>query len=250
VIALYCVLVMRVTAPLTVCHLCGRVGGAEKILSDALALAEEDVDINARLARHGAEVVPKASAPSGGEGGGAVACGICACGSPLQGANILHHCNTGALATVDIGTALGVIYGEAASVCVCADEIDRTPRILARCRSQSATSRARASTCGWMKRGHACRCVRQMPPRHATSPLPDLAVLQGARLTAWELMRGGVPMHLIVDSASGAARVHPCGCVSSGMRHYPSPPLHSRHLDATRQGGCGVVRSRPCGGER
>jgi methylthioribose-1-phosphate isomerase len=27
-----------------------------------------------------------------------------------QGANILHHCNTGALATVDIGTALGVIY--------------------------------------------------------------------------------------------------------------------------------------------
>lgn len=28
-----------------------------------------------------------------------------------EGANILHHCNTGALATVDIGTALGVIYG-------------------------------------------------------------------------------------------------------------------------------------------
>ena len=27
--------------------------------------------------------------------------------------------------------------------------------------------------------------------------------LQGAKLTAWELMRGGVPLHLIVDSASG-----------------------------------------------
>jgi methylthioribose-1-phosphate isomerase len=27
--------------------------------------------------------------------------------------------------------------------------------------------------------------------------------LQGAKLTAWELMRGGVPMHLIVDSAAG-----------------------------------------------
>jgi methylthioribose-1-phosphate isomerase len=27
--------------------------------------------------------------------------------------------------------------------------------------------------------------------------------LQGAKLTAWELMRGGVPMHLICDSASG-----------------------------------------------
>ena len=27
--------------------------------------------------------------------------------------------------------------------------------------------------------------------------------LQGAKLTAWELMRAGIPMHLIVDSASG-----------------------------------------------
>lgn len=27
--------------------------------------------------------------------------------------------------------------------------------------------------------------------------------LQGSKLTAWELMRGGVPMHLIADSASG-----------------------------------------------
>ena len=26
-------------------------------------------------------------------------------------ANVIHHCNTGALATVDIGSALGVIYG-------------------------------------------------------------------------------------------------------------------------------------------
>ena len=26
-------------------------------------------------------------------------------------AHVIHHCNTGALATVDIGTALGVIYG-------------------------------------------------------------------------------------------------------------------------------------------
>lgn len=27
--------------------------------------------------------------------------------------------------------------------------------------------------------------------------------LQGARLTAWELMRAGVPLHLIADSAAG-----------------------------------------------
>jgi len=58
----------------------------EKVLAEALALAEEDVAINTAIAKHGAEVVP-------------------------HGANVLHHCNTGALATVDVGTALGVIYG-------------------------------------------------------------------------------------------------------------------------------------------
>eukprot|EP00501_MAST-03F_sp_TOSAG23-6_P001343 GSMAST32.ASY1.ANO1.1392.1 assembled CDS len=40
-----------------------------------------------------------------------------------NGANILHHCNTGALATVDVGTALGVIYtcheqGKSPHVCL------------------------------------------------------------------------------------------------------------------------------------
>lgn len=60
---------------------------AGHVLSEARALAEEDVDINTRLARAGAAVVP-------------------------SGANMLHHCNTGALATIDVGTALGVIYGE------------------------------------------------------------------------------------------------------------------------------------------
>ena len=43
--------------------------------------------INKRMAEYGATIVP-------------------------DRANILHHCNTGALATVDIGTAIGVIYGE------------------------------------------------------------------------------------------------------------------------------------------
>ena len=46
----------------------------------------QDVRINKRMAEYGATIVP-------------------------DGANILHHCNTGALATVDIGTAIGVIYG-------------------------------------------------------------------------------------------------------------------------------------------
>ncbi len=71
-----------------------RVAGDEKlvsvdqirdaILADAQALADEDVEINKRMAAHGAALVK-------------------------DGDSILHHCNTGALATVDYGTALGVI---------------------------------------------------------------------------------------------------------------------------------------------
>jgi hypothetical protein len=44
-------------------HLAHWPARADKILSEALALAEEDVDINARLAKHGAEVVPAVRAP-------------------------------------------------------------------------------------------------------------------------------------------------------------------------------------------
>ena len=53
--------------------------------TESQALADEDVAINRALAQAGAAIVP-------------------------DGAQILTHCNTGALATVDIGTALGVIY--------------------------------------------------------------------------------------------------------------------------------------------
>jgi len=55
------------------------------LLAEAEALADEDVEINRRMGYHGATIVP-------------------------NGANLLHHCNTGSLATVDFGTALGVIY--------------------------------------------------------------------------------------------------------------------------------------------
>ncbi len=54
------------------------------ILSEAQKLADEDVEINKRMAAHGAELI-------------------------ADGDTIVHHCNTGALATVDWGTALGVI---------------------------------------------------------------------------------------------------------------------------------------------
>ncbi|GLE09216.1 hypothetical protein PINS_up020807 [Pythium insidiosum] len=100
-------------------------------LTTAQALAEEDVDINRRLSQFGASIVK-------------------------PGSNILHHCNTGALATVDIGTAIGVIY---------------------ECHQQGKNIHV------W---------VDETRPR-----------LQGARLSAWELMREGVPMHLIADNAAG-----------------------------------------------
>jgi len=56
----------------------------EVALEEAQAIADEDVAVNRRMGEIGATVVP-------------------------DGATILHHCNTGALATVDYGTALGVI---------------------------------------------------------------------------------------------------------------------------------------------
>lgn len=53
-------------------------------LVEAQRIADEDVAINQRMARHGATLIQ-------------------------EGETIIHHCNTGALATVDWGTALGVI---------------------------------------------------------------------------------------------------------------------------------------------
>jgi len=57
----------------------------EALLIEAQRLADEDVAINQRMGAHGATVIE-------------------------DGDTILHHCNTGALATVDFGTALGVIF--------------------------------------------------------------------------------------------------------------------------------------------
>ena len=54
------------------------------VLDEAQKLADEDVEINKRMAEHGSALIN-------------------------DGDTIIHHCNTGALATVDWGTALGVI---------------------------------------------------------------------------------------------------------------------------------------------
>ena len=54
------------------------------LLREALQLAEEDVAVNKRMGAFGAALLP-------------------------DRCTVIHHCNTGALATVDYGTALGVI---------------------------------------------------------------------------------------------------------------------------------------------
>jgi len=59
-------------------------GLPEHLLNVANSLADEDVAINKRMAEYGAALIEDGDA-------------------------IIHHCNTGALATVDWGTALGVI---------------------------------------------------------------------------------------------------------------------------------------------
>lgn len=101
------------------------------LVSEAQRIADEDVEVNKRMAAYGAELIE-------------------------DGYNILTHCNTGALATVDYGTALGAI--------------------------RTAHEQG--------KRIHVW--VDETRPR-----------LQGARLTAWELMHYGIPMTLIADNAAG-----------------------------------------------
>jgi methylthioribose-1-phosphate isomerase len=103
----------------------------EELIGEAQRLADEDVEINRRMGAHGASVVE-------------------------DGFNILTHCNAGALATVDYGTALAVVRA--------AHEQGKQIHV-------------------W---------VDETRPR-----------LQGARLTAWELMNEGIPMTLIADNVAG-----------------------------------------------
>ncbi len=103
-------------------------GGRSEATREAFALFDEDVALCEAMAERGAALIE-------------------------DGDGVLTHCNAGALATVGVGTALGVIV--------------------------------RASQQG--KRIHAWV--------DETRPL-----LQGARLTAWELARAGVAHTLITDS--------------------------------------------------
>jgi len=100
------------------------------LLEEALAIVEEDREACRRMGKNGAALLK-------------------------DGDTILTHCNAGALATADYGTALAVIYAaveEGKSISVYADE---------------------------------------------TRPL-----LQGARLTAWELQQAGIDVTLICDNTA------------------------------------------------
>lgn len=71
-----------------------------RLLAEAQAMAEEDVETNRRMGFHGAALVH-------------------------DGDTVLTHCNTGALATAGFGTALGVVRAaveQGKRVCVLADE--------------------------------------------------------------------------------------------------------------------------------
>jgi methylthioribose-1-phosphate isomerase len=101
------------------------------LAEEADRIFNEDVEMNRSIGRYGNELVPR-------------------------GADILTHCNAGALATAGYGTALGVIraaHEAGKNIHVYADE---------------------------------------------TRPL-----LQGARLTAWELMQDKIPVTLITDNMAG-----------------------------------------------
>ncbi|PLV58389.1 S-methyl-5-thioribose-1-phosphate isomerase [Thermotoga sp. KOL6] len=99
--------------------------------NEAMRMAYEDIETNKAIGKNGAELIK-------------------------DGSTVLTHCNAGALATVDYGTALGVIRAAVESgkrVKVFADE---------------------------------------------TRPY-----LQGARLTAWELMKDGIEVYVITDNMAG-----------------------------------------------
>ncbi|MEW6221849.1 MAG: S-methyl-5-thioribose-1-phosphate isomerase [Candidatus Hadarchaeota archaeon] len=101
------------------------------VVKEANLIAEEDIKTNKKLGENGAKLLK-------------------------SGATVLTHCNAGALATVDFGTALGVIRA--------AKRAGKKLKVMA----------------------------TETRPLH-----------QGARLTAWELKREGIPVTVIVDSSVG-----------------------------------------------
>jgi len=104
---------------------------AKVIVNEAQIMADKDVEVNLKMGEHGSKLIN-------------------------EGDVVLTHCNAGSLATVDYGTALGILRAV------------------------------------W-KQGKRVSVI-------ATETRPKL---QGARLTAYELKRDGIPVTLITDSMVG-----------------------------------------------
>ena len=113
-------------------------GGSKKVLDKALALAEEDAKSCHEMGRIGADYLIEKLGK--------------------KKLRILTHCNTGALATTEWGTALGVV-----------------------------------------RELHSRGLIEEVFADE-TRPL-----LQGSRLTAWELAQAGIPYRILPDGAAASA---------------------------------------------
>ena len=146
-----------------------RMKKANDLRAEAEAIFAEDLAANRAMGKFGAELIP-------------------------NGARVMTHCNTGALATAGHGTALGVIRSAK----------DKKISVIA----------------------------------NETRPY-----LQGARLTAWELVQEGIPCTLITDSMAGhlmsrgevdvivvgADRIAANGDVANKIGTYQLAVLAQRH---------------------
>jgi len=144
---------------------------AATLAEAALALHRADVETNRAIGRAGAALVP-------------------------DGARVLTHCNTGALATAGHGTALGVI-----------------------------------------------RSARDQGKHISVVATETRPYLQGARLTAWELIQEKIPVTLITDNMAGhlmrlgkidlvlvgADRIAANGDVANKIGTYTLAVLAERH---------------------
>jgi methylthioribose-1-phosphate isomerase len=168
---------------------------AERLGAEAEAIFQEDVALCEDMARHGLTLFERKEA-------------------------VLTHCNSGGLATVGVGTALGVI--------IRAFEAGRVSHVFV----------------------------------DETRPL-----LQGARLTAWELGRRGIPHTLVTDSMAailfrqrrvqrvlvGADRVARNGDVANKvgtyglavLARYHGVPFHVVAPSSTVDLACGVGEAIP-----
>jgi methylthioribose-1-phosphate isomerase len=144
---------------------------AARLVDAASRLYEEDLETNRAIGRAGAELLPDT-------------------------ANVMTHCNAGALATAGHGTALGVV-----------------------------------------------RTARDQGKRISVIASETRPYLQGARLTAWEMVQERIPVTLITDSTAGhlmqlgkvdvvivgADRIAANGDVANKIGTYALAVLAARH---------------------